>query len=102
MTRLKNRRSLRFENLESRNLLSIMGATPNDQEQYMLELINQARTNPQAAAQRLTSSIDPELQNTLNYYHVDVNQLAKEIASAPIKAPLAWNSDLAAAAQAHM
>ncbi|HKM52114.1 MAG TPA: CAP domain-containing protein, partial [Isosphaeraceae bacterium] len=101
MTRPKNRRSLRFENLESRNLLSSVGTPPTVAEQYMLELVNQARMYPQAAAERLTSSIDPALQDTLNYYHVDVNEVAQEIASAPAKAPLAWNSDLASAAQAH-
>jgi uncharacterized protein YkwD len=101
MTRPRNRRSLRFENLESRNLLSSLVNTPTAEEQYMLELVNQARMNPQAAAQRLLNSIDPPLQTTLNYYHVNVNEVLQEIASAPLKAPLAWNSDLASAAQAH-
>jgi uncharacterized protein YkwD len=101
MTRPKNRRSLRFENLESRNLLSSMATTPTADQQYMLEIINQARTNPKAAAERLTSSITPALQNTLKYYNVDVNAVAQEIASAPAKPALAWNPELASAAQAH-
>ena len=66
MTRPKFRRSLRFENLETRQLMSAGG--PTAQEQYMLELINQARTNPQAAADRVTSNLTPDVVATLNYY----------------------------------
>ena len=51
MTRPRFRRSLRFDNLETRELLSGVTAGPTAQEQYMLELVNQARTNPQAAAE---------------------------------------------------
>ena len=40
-------------------------------------------------------------QSTLNYYGVDLNATEQAIASAPAKPPLAWNPDLAAAAQAH-
>ena len=52
MARFQFRRSLRFENLEARQLLSSGG--PTDQEQYMLQLINEARTNPAAAAAQIT------------------------------------------------
>ena len=46
MTRPKTRRTLRLESLESRALLSSGG--PTAEQQYMLELINMARTNPAA------------------------------------------------------
>lgn len=101
MTRPKFRRSLRFENLESRELLSGGIATPTAQEQYMLELINQARTNPQAAAVRVTSNLTPDIVSTLAYYNVNVNATEQAIANTPAQPPLAWNPDLAAAAQAH-
>ncbi len=99
MTRPKFRRSLRFENLEARQLMSAGG--PTAQEQYMLELINQARTNPQAAAERVTTNLSPDVVATLNYYGTDVNAAKQAIATASPKPPLAWNADLAAAAQGH-
>ena len=91
MTRPSFRRSLRFENLESRELLSGMTAGPTAQEQYMLELVNQARMNPQAAAVRVTSNITPDVQSTLNYYNVNLNAAKQAIANSPAKPPLAWN-----------
>ena len=101
MPRPRFRRSLRFENLESRELLSGGIAAPTDQEQYMLELINQARMNPQAAAVSVTSNLTPDISATVAYYNVDLSATEQAIASAPAQPPLAWNPDLAAAAQAH-
>ncbi len=101
MPRPRFRRSLRFETLESRELLSGGIAAPTGQEQYMLELINQTRMNPQAAAVRVTSNLTPDILSTLAYYNVDPNATEQAIASVPAKPPLAWNPDLAAAAQAH-
>ena len=101
MPRPRFRRSLRFETLESRELLSGGIAAPTDQEQYMLELINQARMNPQAAAVSVTSNLTPDVSATVAHYNVDLNATEQAIASAPAKPPLAWNPDLAAAAQAH-
>jgi hypothetical protein len=99
MTRPKNRRSLRFDNLEVRELMATGG--PTAQEQYMLQLVNEARTNPQAAAERVTSNLTPDVVATLNYYHVDLNAAKQAIATAAAKPPVAWNPSLAVAAQAH-
>ena len=101
MPRPSFRRSLRFENLESRELLSSGIAAPTDQQQYMLEQINQARMNPRAAAVSVTSNLTPDISSTVAHYGVDLNATEQAIASAPAKPPLAWNPDLAAAAQAH-
>lgn len=101
MPRPSFRRSLRFDNLETRELLSGVSPGPTPQEQYMLELINQARMNPQAAAQQFTSNLSPDVQATLKYYNVNLNATIQAIASSPAKPPLAWNGDLASAAQAH-
>src|SRR5208337_1859616 len=101
MTRRSFRRSLRFDNLETRELLSAVTAGPTPQEQYMLELVNQARMNPQAAAQQFTSNLSPDVQATLSYFNVDLNATMQAIANSPAKPPLAWNADLASAAQAH-
>ena len=81
MARSKFRRSLRFENLEGRQLLSASGG-PTDQEQYMLQLINEARTDPAAAAQQLTTNLTPDVQATLQYYGVNLQTAQQTIASA--------------------
>ena len=64
-------------------------------------MVNQARMNPQAAAVRVTSNLTPDVQSTLDYYHVDLNAAKQAIANSPAKPPLAWNPSLATAAQAH-
>ena len=101
MTRPSFRRSLRFENLESRELLSGVTPGPTAQEQYMLELVNQARMNPQAAAAEYTTNLTPDVQATLNYYNVNLSAVQQAIANSPAKPPLAWNPSLASAAQSH-
>ena len=101
MPRPRFRRSLRFETLESRELLSGGFAAPTDQEQYMLQQIDQARMNPQAAAVSVTSNLTPDVSATVAHYNVDLSATEQAIASAPAQPPLAWNPDLAAAAQAH-
>ena len=74
---------------------------PTAQQQYMLQLVNEARTNPQAAADRVTSNLTPDVSATLDYYHVDLNSAKQAIATSAPKPPLAWNPALAAAAQGH-
>jgi uncharacterized protein YkwD len=96
MARFKTRRTLRFENLEARQLLSTAG--PTNEEQYMLQLINEARTNPAAAEAQITSNLTPEVQATLQYYNVNLQQVQQTIANATPQPPVAWNANLAAAA----
>jgi uncharacterized protein YkwD len=99
MARFQFRRSLRFENLEARQLMSSGG--PTDQEQYMLQLLNEARTNPAAAAAQVTSAsnLNADVQATLKFYNVNLQQVAQTIGTATPQPPLAWNQDLANAAQ---
>src|SRR5271170_3012638 len=99
MARSRCNRSLRFENLEARQLMSSGG--PTDQEQYMLQLVNEARTNPAAAAAQITSAsnLTADVQATLKYYNVNLQQVEQTIATATPRAPLAWNQNLANAAQ---
>ena len=99
MARFKFRRSLRFDNLEGRQMLSSVGAGPTDQQQYMLQLINEARTNPAAAAQQITNDITPQVTNTLKYYGVNLQSALQTISSATPQPPVAWNANLANAAQ---
>jgi len=65
----------------------------------MLQLINEARTNPSAAAAQLTTNMTPQVANTLQYYGVNLQAAANTIASATPQPPVAWNSALANAAQ---
>jgi uncharacterized protein YkwD len=99
MARFKFRRSLRFDNLEGRQMLSSMAGAPSDQQQYLLQLINEARTNPAAAAAQISSEITPQISNTLQYYGVNLQTALNTISSATPQPPLAWNADLANAAQ---
>jgi uncharacterized protein YkwD len=96
MARSKARRTLRFDNLEARQLLSTVG--PTNEEQYMLQLINEARINPAAAEAQITSNLTPEVQETLQYYNVNLQAVQQTIANATPQPPVAWNADLAAAA----
>ncbi len=97
MARFSFRRSLRFESLESRRLMSTAG--PTAEEQYMLQILNQARMNPSAATQELTNNLTPDVVSTLQYYNVDLQQSQQQISSASAQPPLAWNASLASAAQ---
>jgi uncharacterized protein YkwD len=103
MARYKFRRAPRFDNLESRELLSTVPASqaPSDEAQYMLQLLNMARTDPQAAVSYLEANITPDIQATLNYYGVNLQATLNTIGSATAQPPLAWNADLAQAAQGH-
>jgi uncharacterized protein YkwD len=67
----------------------------------MLQLLNQARTNPPAAAQQITSNLSPQVMATLNYYGVNLASAKQAIASATPQPPLAWNGALAVSSQSH-
>ncbi len=98
MSRPSSQRCLNVERLESREVMAAGG--PSAQAQYMLELVNQARTSPGAAAERVTTNLSKDVQNTINYYGVNLDAAKRDIAGSPARQPLAWNGDLAAAAQA--
>ncbi len=80
-------------------MLSSVGAGPTDQQQYVLQLINEARTNPAEAAQQVANDITPEVSATLQYYGVNLQTALQTISSATPQPPVAWNADLANAAQ---
>jgi uncharacterized protein YkwD len=99
MIRSTFRHAPRLEALESREVLSSGG--PSAQAQQMLEMLNQARTNPAQMAERITSNLESDVMATVKHYNVDLNQVRNTIASAAPKQPLAWNQSLASAAQKH-
>jgi uncharacterized protein YkwD len=74
---------------------------PSNEEQYILELINAARANPAAEGRMLAGITDSEISRYYTYYAVDRNQLVTDFAGYAVKPPLAFNSDLNAAALEH-
>ncbi len=96
MIRPNTRRALRLESLESRALLSSGG--PSAQQQYMLELINMARTNPAEMATWIQSNLTASDLATIQHYGVNLDQALSEIASNPPVQPLAWSDTLASTA----
>lgn len=97
MGRPTTRRKLQLEGLESREVLSSGG--PSAQAQYMLEVMNLVRTNPVQGADWVQQKADGSVKSNLQYYGVDLNNVKNEIASAQPREPLAWNGQLANAAQ---
>ena len=100
MARSKFRRAPQIESLESRQVLSSVGA-PTAAAQDMLYWINLARTNPTAAAQRIAADVTPDIQATIQHYGIDLNATEQAIASAAPLPPVAWNDQLAQASQGH-
>src|SRR4051812_33194164 len=94
MTRPKFRRSLRLETLESRELLS----GPTADQQYMLSLINMARTNPAATVSWLRSHIDANDAATIAHYGDNLEAELSAIGNSTPVQPLAWNDTLASTA----
>ncbi|MFO0958473.1 MAG: CAP domain-containing protein [Isosphaeraceae bacterium] len=95
MTRLALRRTPRLEALENRQVLSV-GTTAI--EQYALEQLNRARTNPNQVAVDVTSNLGRDTLMTFQFYNVDLSQTRAEIANEKAAAPLAWSDQLASAA----
>ncbi len=98
MTRPTLRRTLKLERLETRQVLSSMGTTPD--QQYALELINLTRTNPSAAAERFSSHLSADVKATLAQYNLAADSLKSKLGSATPMPALAFNDALAATAQA--
>jgi len=80
---------------------------PTSQEQYLLELINEARLDPLRNAARYISSYTPltssvsSIQNAINYFNVSGSALLSAYQALSAVAPLAWNDSLSSAAQGH-
>jgi uncharacterized protein YkwD len=80
---------------------------PTNEEQYYLELINDARLDPMGdAAKYITSyspltSADPDIQEALSYFGVSGTALQAAFSSLTPVAPVAWNDNLATAARNH-
>ncbi|MCB2076773.1 MAG: cadherin-like domain-containing protein [Novosphingobium sp.] len=77
------------------------------QEQLLLELINEARIDPLASADRFISSYspltsgDPDIQAAFNQFKVSGTALKAVLSELEATGPLAWSDQLAAAAEKH-
>ena len=80
---------------------------PTNEEQYMLELINQARANPAAYGQLLSTTTDPNVSSEFTYWdQQDAQeptraQIRSDFAAYPAVPPVAMSPKLLAAAHAH-
>lgn len=86
--------------LEPRLLLSVdVNVQPTNEEQYMLELINRARANPPAEAQRLQAiaQSDPLIRSVTQGW--DLSGFIQRLNATPAEPPLAFNTRLIAAAR---
>jgi Ca2+-binding RTX toxin-like protein len=78
-----------------------------NQEQYLLELVNDARLDPLGDAARYLNSYVPltakqqNIQDDLNYYGVSGAALQQAYAALTPTQPLAWNDSLATSARQH-
>jgi Ca2+-binding RTX toxin-like protein len=83
-------------------------AAPTNLEQYLLELVNEARLDPMANAARYISSYstpaqsnDPDINSALAFFNVNGSVLLAAFNALPSVQPLAWNSNLSDAALGH-
>lgn len=74
---------------------------PTGEEQYYLELLNRARANPAAEGDRLASTTDPNVINSLKYYSVNLAMMQSEFKALAAQPPLAMNANLMKAARVH-
>lgn len=78
-----------------------------DQEQYLLELINEARLDPVGNAARYLSSYDPltarqdDIQAAVDGFAVSGPDLLAALSALAPAQPLAWNDSLATASRRH-
>lgn len=76
-------------------------ANPNPKEQYMLELINRMRTNPDAEYDLLINSTNEDINSALSYFKVDLKELRSQWDNLQSAQPLAWSNQLHDSAVVH-
>lgn len=74
---------------------------PSAEEQYVLELINRARSNPTAEGIFLAETTDPQVLAAYAFFNIDKNKLKTDFAGYPVRPPLAFNPKLMTAARNH-
>lgn len=86
----------------------LLALNPTGEEQYLLELTNRFRLNPQAELALLTTSLSTparssnrDVDGALRFFNVSGPLLAQQWSSLTPAQPLAWNLDLVEAAEFH-
>ncbi|MDP0496614.1 MAG: CAP domain-containing protein, partial [Verrucomicrobiota bacterium JB024] len=75
---------------------------PTDDEQYYLEMINRARADANAEAQRLANTTDTDVLNAIAYFEVDLTEMIAQFATLETTVqPLSFNEKLLASARLH-
>ena len=74
---------------------------PTHLEQLLLEYTNRCRANPYADILRIVNGNDARINNALNAFNVDKNELTKDFSTYSPKPPLAFNEKLITAARNH-
>ncbi len=75
---------------------------PTDEEQLILELINRARSDANAEAQRLANTTDSDVLNAIDFFGVDVNELVNQFMTLEQNLPpLSMSEQLTTAARLH-
>jgi hypothetical protein len=94
----RRRRALTIEQLEGRVLMANTYLQPevdaSPEEQYMLELVNRMRMEPQLEVQRLLAVHDGDVDFAISDYNVDKSLLSSQFANLAPAPPLAWNNTL--------
>ena len=76
----------------------------NAEQQYALELINRARSDPDGEFAALILDADAQIgvqsniTSALRYFNVDLDLFLTQLQAYPSVAPLAWNTALATSA----
>lgn len=80
-----------------------MGRMPTAQEQLLMEYANLLRAAPQTATDQISAggAVPTNVANAIRYFGVDMTAFAQQMAGHVTVAPLAWNGNLAAAADGH-
>ncbi|AFY57672.1 uncharacterized protein with SCP/PR1 domains [Rivularia sp. PCC 7116] len=76
-------------------------ANPNAKEQYMLELINRIRTNPEAEYDLLVDSSNEDIKSALSYFNVNLDVLKSQWNQLQASQPVAWSNKLHESAVTH-
>ena len=74
---------------------------PTAEEQYMLELINRARADPEAEGEFLATTKTPSIRFATDFFDVNLKRLKSDFASYAPRPPMAFNPQLLASSRRH-
>ena len=74
---------------------------PTAEEQYMLELTNRARKDPEAEGIFLATTANPQIRFATDYFKVNLTRLKSDFAGYAPRPPMAFNPKLLASSRRH-